>query len=76
MAHRSSVCVFVRASWLKGGVAMGVAYRKNVHNFIMDLKVMHLAQDLGERLVISQSKLHERMAASLWLQLQTELLCC
>lgn len=55
---------------------MGVAYRKNVHNFIMDLKVMHLAQDLGERLVISQSKLHERMAASLWLQLQTELLCC
>ncbi len=30
-------CICVHANWLKGGVVMGVAHCKKVHNFRMDL---------------------------------------
>ena len=45
------LCVHVHVNWLKGGVAMGVAYHKKVHNFDIDAQI---CTNVVERLVTTQ----------------------
>ncbi len=45
------MCVCVHASWLKGGVAVGGANCKKVHNFQIDSQT---CTDLVEKMVMSQ----------------------